>query len=513
VTPDAPRIGRVRGVVLQVVAGGVVTLVLLLVAEGVARVWVGVPPARPASVTVPAGQQDFVATTLAGLDLAPEVNPSPLVTDAYLLWRNKPGARKTQPMNPAAAGRRATWTVENNTRGYRGPELLRGVAEDDVYRIVCVGDSVTFGFNVDQADAYPRQLEVLLRARLPGRAIEVVNTGVPGWSWVQGLRFVEREGLALHPDVVIAAHGTNDQFWPAFITDRERLPGGGLPAPEMRAPAWWERTSLVRLLRGLGRRAPEPPAPEPSPGCRSEIARGAGCRRVSLADITAAVGEMAAQVRAAGADFIVLNLDFMGTRAVEGLRDAVATHGLAFHDFVAQFQAVAAAEEQAASQALGLRPPGIVSPARADEPRRVVLRVRPPARAEGPLLVRGWAYFREDNRFEVRLGDAGADGDERAGDGVFSGVVELPVDVASIEYTFWLGDTQEFTPLPPLRSLAGGRFLALGGETVAPVVGFAERPRMAERTHPNAEGQAVIARELADLVETLPSFRAWRDRL
>jgi lysophospholipase L1-like esterase len=36
---------------------------------------------------------------------------------------------------------------------------------------------------------------------------------------------------------------------------------------------------------------------------------------------------------------------------------------------------------------------------------------------------------------------------------------------------------------------------------------------MAERTHPNAAGQAVIAQQLADLVETLPSFRAWLARL
>jgi len=47
----------------------------------------------------------------------------------------------------------------------------------------------------------------------------------------------------------------------------------------------------------------------------------------------------------------------------------------------------------------------------------------------------------------------------------------------------------------------------------APYGRFAERARMAERTHPDAAGQALIARELAGVVERQPSFRAWLDRL
>ena len=492
-------------------AGGIVTVALLLVAEGAARLFVGAPPARPAAETGPSAQRDYVAETVKWIDLAPERNPAPLVADPYLLWRNKPGARKTQPVIPEVAGRPATWTLENNTRGYRGPELVTGVADDDLYRIVCVGDSITFGFSVDQAAAYPRQLEALLRARAPGRAIEVVNTAVPGWSWVQGLRFLEHEGLALRPDAVIAAHGTNDQFWPAVVTDRERMPGGGLPAPEMAPPAWWERTSLVHGLRAIGRRLLDPPAPEPSPACQAEIALGRGCSRVPVADITATVAEVAARVREAGADLIVLNLDFMETHAATGVLAAVKAHGIVHHDFVAQFRALQAAEDAAAARALGLRPPGILAPARPGRPRRVVFRVRAPAGATDPLVVRGRNYLRPDDRFEAPLGDAGTIGDERAGDGVFSAVVELPPETEVIEYNFWLGNTQEFIPLPPPPSLAGNRFLVLGRETVTPVVGFAERPRMAERAHPNADGQALIARGLAGLVETLSSFRTWRD--
>src|SRR5688572_30749205 len=51
-----------------------------------------------------------------------EVNPAPLARDVNLLWRNEPGARKTQPVNPRAYGTSDEWTIENNSRGYRGPE-------------------------------------------------------------------------------------------------------------------------------------------------------------------------------------------------------------------------------------------------------------------------------------------------------------------------------------------------------------------------------------------------------
>jgi hypothetical protein len=123
--------------------------------------------------------------------------------------------------------------------------------------------------------------------------------------------------------------------------------------------------------------------------------------------------------------------------------------------------------------------------------------------------VRGSGYFRDDVHFELPLRDDGTDGDEVAGDHVFSGVAEVGADVAALEYNYWLGDTAEFTPLPPLKSTSGTRLVRLGGETVTPVVRFAERPRMAERTHPNADGQAVIAERLAAMVEAQASFQSW----
>jgi lysophospholipase L1-like esterase len=510
VTVPSRRIGRVGGAVLQLGAALGVTVVLLSVAEGLARLVVGPAPARPASVAA-AHNEDYVATTLTGLDLAPELNPSPLVEDPFVLWWNKPLATKTQPVNPAVFGHPgATWTIENDSEGFRGPERPYRDADDhEVYRILCVGDSVTFGFNVDQPDAYPRRLEALLRERHPGRQIEVVNAGVPGWSSVQGLRFLEAYGLRLRPDLVIAAHGTNDQFWPALVTDRERLPGGGLPAPEMRPPSLLERTAIYRLLARIGRRGR--PATEPSPVCKETIARGETCRRVSVHEIETTVAEMHERVRAAGADLVVANLDFMETAAVEGVARAAAARRLPFVDMVDQFRTLQQAEDAALAAELGLRPGGAVRPVVAGEPRRVVFRVLVPPSSDGAVSVRGNGYFpfRDDVHFELPLGDDGTGGDEVPGDRVFSGVLDVGADVWSLEYTFWLGETAEFTPLPPLRSTSGTRLVRLAGEAVTPVARFGERRRMAERTHPNADGQALIAERLTEVVEARPSFRSW----
>jgi lysophospholipase L1-like esterase len=501
------RIGRASGIAIQIVAGAVVTGVLLLVAEGTARLVVGPPPA--ASRSIVGGGADYVSDTLAGLDVAPEVNPTPLVTDPFVLWWNKPGARKTQPVNPRPFGRNDTWTIENDARGFRGPERPAAGTDEEVYRILCVGDSVTFGFNVDQPSAYPRQLEDLLRARHPGARIDVLNAGVPGWSWVQGLRFLEAYGMRVRPDLVIAAHGTNDQFWPATRTDRERLPGGGQPAPEMSPASFVQRTSLYRLFQRIGRPAA---AAAPSAACREEIAQRGGCRRVPLADIETTVREMHALVRAHEADLVALNLDFIETPAAGAARRAAEAAGIPFVDFVERFRVEQRNAENARAVALRLQPPGPIGTAMPGRPKRVVFRVLRAFADDAPMSVRGGAYFRHDFPFAAPLHDDGSGGDEVAGDGVFSGSVDAPADVGVLEYAFWLGDTCEFTPLPPLPSTGGTRLLRFDRDTIGPVVEFADGFLMAERTHPNARGQTMIATALAELIETLSSFHAWRAR-
>jgi lysophospholipase L1-like esterase len=61
---------------------------------------------------------------------------------------------------------------------------------------------------INDEETWPARLqEVLLR---DGLDAEVINAGVPGYTAFQGRRFLERHGLELRPDVVVATFGFND---------------------------------------------------------------------------------------------------------------------------------------------------------------------------------------------------------------------------------------------------------------------------------------------------------------
>jgi hypothetical protein len=71
-----------------------------------------------------------------------------------------------------------------------------------VFRILMIGDSFTVGANVEQEEAYPQVLERILNQ--PGQpTVEVVNTGVGGWSPFQYAEFLEHYGAAYEPDLVL----------------------------------------------------------------------------------------------------------------------------------------------------------------------------------------------------------------------------------------------------------------------------------------------------------------------
>ena len=86
-------------------------------------------------------------------------------------------------------------------------------------RVLCLGDSRTFGYLVDQDEAYPSQLERLLRERYPSGRIEVLNAGRPAYSIYQGLRYLELRGLQFEPDVVTVGFGSNGR---RFVLRREQ---------------------------------------------------------------------------------------------------------------------------------------------------------------------------------------------------------------------------------------------------------------------------------------------------
>ncbi len=92
-----------------------------------------------------------------------------------------------------------------NELGLRGDLPARDKPKD-VYRIICVGDSTAFG----NFTSYPDELRSVLPSRIDGKRVEIMNAGVPGFSAVQGLAFLERELIAYSPDLVTFCFGYNN---------------------------------------------------------------------------------------------------------------------------------------------------------------------------------------------------------------------------------------------------------------------------------------------------------------
>lgn len=144
--------------------------------------------------------------------------------DSWLLWRLKPNLRET------------VWdftVVSTNAEHYRSDYPV-GKKAPGVFRIVCIGDSVTFGYRVPPVwperpndydrswVPYPMLLERQLRKANPGRKIEVITMAVPGYTSHQGLAWLRRQIDYLQPDLVTASFGWNDVSF-SDAPDRETI--------------------------------------------------------------------------------------------------------------------------------------------------------------------------------------------------------------------------------------------------------------------------------------------------
>ncbi len=94
-----------------------------------------------------------------------------------------------------------------NSDGMRNPEVPREPVAGRK-RVAILGDSIAFGYWVEEQDAFPRRLEVLLREA--GSSVEVLNFGVPGYNLDQSVELLRSKALTFSPDVVVIGLCLND---------------------------------------------------------------------------------------------------------------------------------------------------------------------------------------------------------------------------------------------------------------------------------------------------------------
>lgn len=162
--------------------------------------------------------------------LIPALQESPNVVawDRDLGWRLRPSSE-------------GEWggPVTINARGLRGPERADAKDEDE-FRILFVGDSITFGYGVEFGEGYVARIEEILDARLAAHHVQTLALAVVGYSTWQHRTLLELEGLAYQPDLVVLGFCLND------VTEKFALAryGGHMHDPETAA--------LGRRLRNCG---------------------------------------------------------------------------------------------------------------------------------------------------------------------------------------------------------------------------------------------------------------------
>ncbi len=143
----------------------------------------------------------------------------------------EPGLQARDAVNAALS-----YTLSSDDRGFRDGKARPAPRDARPVRILCLGDSYTFGYGVDDPSTYPAQLQAMLAAARPDLAFDVMNAGYPRYGIDDEMSFFERKGRAIRPDLVILQFFLNDiqdmarqRPFGLFLLDQSRpAPRGGL---------------------------------------------------------------------------------------------------------------------------------------------------------------------------------------------------------------------------------------------------------------------------------------------
>jgi len=463
--------------------------------------------------------------------------------DPALLWRNRAGVerryvdlftpmrteadriallRRFQPSLPEFLVHSPRWTIALNSWGFRSREFEVPKPRGRV-RIVCLGDSWTFGANVDQDQAYPQRLEALLRRAYPATDAEVLNLGVFGYSSYQGLTLLRRHVQALQPDVVVIGFAMNDSRVPGF---RDEDVAGKPPSAVDRAVALAGRsevvrlghylvasalhrpTSLAELLKATDRREDDPrPARQKYVGVEAWT-------RVPLADFERNLTAMIALAREHGADAVLLFNELWAESPYRTAIERVATAaGVPLVDSERLIARARREMEDDVERRLGLTPAAAATRTRAGEAVEVVFRVAadPRAAPRGVFIVGVHPALGALVPNRVAMYDDGTHGDQRGGDGVWSYTASLPPG-HRLAYVYTTGGDEgrwEGLDVPAVRTVVvtgpGERRL------YRPIESFGKLYLQADAWHTDAAGYELMAGAVFDALK--PQTARWARRI
>ena len=117
-----------------------------------------------------------------------------------------------------------------------------GGGTNQSFRILILGDLLSFGQGVAEGERYSDILEAKLRTNYPALSIEVVNLSIPGFETVQEEKILYRMWDILRPDLAVIQFYLNDRnvTYDHFLTYK-------FPVPSRLRP-FLERLLLFRVL-------------------------------------------------------------------------------------------------------------------------------------------------------------------------------------------------------------------------------------------------------------------------
>jgi len=154
-----------------------------------------------------------------------------------LVWDERKGTpglflshpSRGQVLAPNYDGWFAGVPVRINNLGFRDDRDYSLAKNENTFRILVLGDSVTFGHGAIFENTYPRLLERLLREWRPDIDWQVWNGAVPGYNTSQELAHLLEVGPSFEPDLVVVGFYEND------LTDNRPI------APPRRSAVWYSR--------------------------------------------------------------------------------------------------------------------------------------------------------------------------------------------------------------------------------------------------------------------------------
>ena len=156
----------------------------------------------------------------------PSALESVLVPHATRGWAHRRGT----------LGSEAGVSAAINSLGMRGPEVNARKSRGE-FRILFLGDSITFGYMQEYRDTYVTQTAERIRRIAPTVRITDMNAGVGGYSTWQELDYLEKEGLKLDPDLVILEFCFNDVAELVYL-EPGKLSGHPMPFRFARKSHW-----------------------------------------------------------------------------------------------------------------------------------------------------------------------------------------------------------------------------------------------------------------------------------